>query len=117
MKKFILLLHDELEKERGYSPEEMQQLVQEHMNWVEKLTNEGTFLGGDGLVPDGMTIQGKDVLVKDGPYAESKEIIGGYYLLQANSLEEVTEIAKECPCHHWGGVTEIRPIMDYESEQ
>ena len=114
MKKFILLLHDELEKERGYAPEEMQKLIQEHMNWVEKLTQQGNFLGGDGLVPDGVTIARKEGLIKDGPYAASKEIIGGYYLLQAASLEEVTEIAKECPCHHWGGVTEIRPIMDYD---
>ena len=115
MKKFILLLHDELEKEKGYSPDEMQKLVQQHMGWVQKLSKDGTFLGGDGLAPDGKVITGKDSLVKDGPYIESKEIIGGYYLLQANSLEEATEIAKECPCHHWGGVTEIRPIMDYES--
>ena len=114
MKKFILLLHDELEKEKGYSPDEMQRLVQEHMSWVQELSENGTFLGGDGLVPDGKVIQGAAALVKDGPYIESKEIIGGYYLLQANSLEEVTEIAKGCPCHRWGGVTEIRPIMDYE---
>jgi len=117
MKKFILLLHDTLEKEKGYSPDEMQKLVQEHMNWVQKLSTDGTFLGGDGLMPDGKVITGKDALVKDGPYIESKEIIGGYYLLQANSIEEATVIAKECPCHHWGGVTEIRPIMDYESER
>lgn len=116
MKKFILLLHDDFEKEKAYSPDSMQQLVQEHMAWVQKLSEQGTFLGGDGLVPDGNLITGKDSIVKDGPYIESKEIIGGYYLLQANSLEEVTEIAKECPCHLWGGVTEIRPIMDYESE-
>lgn len=115
MKKFILLLHDNFEKEKNYSPEEMQQLIQEHMGWIEKLSENGSFLGGDGLVPEGKLISGKEALVKDGPYIESKEIIGGYYLLQANSLAEATEIAKECPCHHWGGVTEIRPIMDYES--
>jgi len=115
MKKFILLLHDELEKEKGYSPEEMQKLIKEHMSWVEKLSKEGTFLGGEGLVPDGKVITGKESIIKDGPYMESKEIIGGYYLLQANSLEEATKIAKECPCHFWGGVTEVRPIMEYES--
>jgi len=100
MKKFILLLHDTLEKEKGYSPDEMQKLVQEHMNWVQKLSTDGTFLGGDGLMPDGKVITGKDALVKDGPYIESKEIIGGYYLLQANSIEEATVIAKECLTEH-----------------
>lgn len=116
MKKFILLLHSEYEQEKNYSPQEMQELVGAHMGWVQKLSESGHYLGGDGLSIDGKTISGKSSLVKDGPYIESKEIIGGYYLLQANSLDEITEIAKACPCHLWGGVTEVRPIMDYESD-
>lgn len=117
MKKFILLLHKDLQVEKNYSPNEMQELIQAHMNWVQKLITDGNFLGGDGLVPDGKCITGKDSLVKDGPYIESKEIIGGYYLLQAKNLDEVMEIAKGCPCHHYNGTTEIRPIMDYGNEK
>lgn len=113
MKKFILLLHDELEKEKNYSPNEMQKIIEAHIVWSEKLTEKGMLLGGEGLEPDGKFIIGKDSLVKDGPYMEAKEIVGGFYMLQANSIEEIIDIAKECPCHLWGGKTEIRPVVDY----
>lgn len=114
MKKFILLLHDTLENEKNYSPDELQKLVEAHSVWVEKLTKKGIFLGGEGLEPDGKFIVGKDSVVKDGPYMEAKEIVGGFYLLQCKSLEAAVELAKECPCHLWGGKTEVRPVMDYE---
>lgn len=114
MKKFILLLHDELEKEKNYSPDEMQQLIEAHVGWSEKIAEKGMLLGGEGLEADGKFIVGNDSVVKDGPYMEAKEIVGGFYLLQANSLEDVIEVAKECPCHLWGGKTEIRAVVDYD---
>ncbi|MFC5045048.1 YciI family protein [Aquimarina hainanensis] len=115
MKKFILLLRDELETLQQLSPKEIENLVQSHMEWAQKLEEKKFLISGDGLEEKGVLIQGKDCIIKDGPYIESKEMIGGYYLLQAETLEEIIEIAKECPCHLWGGTTEIRPIMDYDA--
>ncbi len=114
MKKFILLLHEDMPAMEKLSPQEMEKLVQSHMDWAQKLRDEGHFLAGDGLSPEGKQIHGKDSLVKDGPYLETKEMIGGYYLLQGADLASITEIAKSCPCHLYGGVTEVRPILDYE---
>ncbi|MEL6195302.1 MAG: YciI family protein [Bacteroidota bacterium] len=114
MKKFLLLLHDKVEQLDQLSPKDMENLVQEHMAWAGKLAEEGHMIEGEGLEEKSITISGKDSVVKDGTFLEAKEIIGGFYYLQANSLEEVIELAKDCPCHLWGGTTEIRPIMNYE---
>lgn len=112
MKQFLLLLHEDIEKMRELSPKEMEGLINVHMEWAAQLAASGHLVSGDGLHEDGVLITGKDCVVKDGPYLETKEVVGGYYLLQADNLDAVVEIAKACPCHLWGGTTEIRPIMD-----
>ncbi len=114
MKKYLLLLHDDIERMQNISPKEMQELVNAHMIWANKLAESGHLISGEGLEEKSVRITGKDSVVKDGTFLESKEIIGGFYYLQAKNINEVTELAKECPCHLWGGVTEIRPIMNYE---
>lgn len=114
MKKFLLLLHEDMEAMSKLSPKEMEELGNSHMVWASKLAESGHLISGDGLHEKGVQISGKDCVVKDGTYLESKEIIGGYYLLQAKNIDSVIELAKECPCHLWGGTTEIRPIMEME---
>lgn len=114
MKKYLLLLHEDIEKMQALSPKEMEELIQAHMAWAEKLGESGHLLSGDGLEEKSVQITGNDCIVKDGTFLESKEMIGGYYLLQAEDVATVIELAKGCPCHLWGGTTEIRPIMEYE---
>ena len=114
MKKFLLLLHDDTEKMSDLSPKEMEELTHAHFAWATKLDEAGHLISGDGLDEHGVQIANKECIVKDGPYLESKEIIGGYYLIQAKDLDTAVKIAKECPCHLWGGTTEIRPVMEYE---
>lgn len=114
MKKFLLLLHEDIETMSSLSPKEMEELGNSHMAWANKLAKSGHLISGDGLHENGVLISGKNSIIKDGPYMESKELIGGYYLLQADDLNTIVEIAKECPCHLWGGTTEIRPIMDMD---
>lgn len=117
MKQFLLLLHEDVEKMSALSPKEMQELARAHMSWADKLAEEGHLIAGDGLQEKSVLITGKEGIIKDGPFMEAKEIIGGYYLLQADDLETVVELARGCPTHSYGGTTEIRPIMameDYE---
>ncbi|MGJ1264306.1 YciI family protein [Sphingobacterium spiritivorum] len=114
MKQFLLLLHEDVQKISELSSKEMQELAQAHMNWATKLAEAGHLISGDGLHENGILITGKDCVIKDGPYLESKEIIGGYYLLQAADLQTIVALAKECPTHLYGGTTEIRPIMEME---
>lgn len=114
MKQYLLLLHEDVEQLNELSPKEMQELANAHMAWANKLAEAGHLISGDGLHEKSVLLTGKDSTVKDGPYLESKEIIGGYYLLRADNLATIIELAKDCPTHHYGGTTEIRPIMDME---
>ena len=114
MKKFLLLLHEDIEKMKDLSPKQMEELVNAHIAWAGKLAESGHLISGDGLQEKGVLIKGENSVVMDGPYMESKELVGGYYLFEAEDLNTVVKIARECPCHIWGGTTEIRPIMDME---
>lgn len=114
MKKYLLLLHEDMEQMQQLSPREMEELTQAHMAWAEKLGESGHLISGEGLEERSVRISGKDCIVKDGTFLESKEMIGGYYLLQADNLDAAIALAKECPCHQWGGTTEVRPIMEYD---
>jgi hypothetical protein len=114
MKKFLLLLHEDVEKMQQLSPKEIQELTKAHMEWANKLAGSGHLISGEGLDEKSIMISGKDSVVKDGTFLESKEMIGGFYFLQAHNLEEIIELSRECPCHLWGGTTEIRPVMEYE---
>ena len=114
MKKFLLLLHEDIEQMKELSPKEIRELTNAHMAWAKKLAESGHLISGDGLNENGVLITGKEGVIKDGPYMESKELIGGYYLLQADDMDTVLELARECPCHIWGGTTEVRPIMEME---
>ncbi|MFS4415129.1 YciI family protein [Maribacter sp. 2307ULW6-5] len=113
MKKYLLLLHEDIGQMQKLSLDEMEALGKAHMAWAEKLGESGHLLSGEGLEEHSVLISGKSSIVKDGTFLESKEMIGGYYLLQAKDLETVIGLAKSCPCHLWGGTTEIRPIMEY----
>lgn len=114
MKKFILLLHEDVETVKNLSPEQMQELVGQHMKWSEALEKAGNYVSGSGLDQGGKRISGKESMVKDGPYIESKELIGGYYIINAADYDEAVEIAKGCPNHLWGGTTEVRYQMTPE---
>jgi hypothetical protein len=95
----------------GLSPEQMQQVADTWMTWFKRLTDEGKVLAGNPLEPEGKIISGKNGhVVSDGPFAESKEAIGGYFLLQVNTLDEAVEIAQECPGLAYGIRVEVRPV-------
>ncbi|MEO9884980.1 MAG: YciI family protein [Balneola sp.] len=109
MNKYMLLLFDKEESFEKMSPEDMQNEIREHMNWIEALGDK--YDSGEPLLPEAKTIKGKDKVVTDGPYIESKELLGGFYIIKANSLEEATELAKGCPTLGLGGSIEVREVM------
>jgi hypothetical protein len=113
MKKFILLLHENPETLGSFTENDFQKIFEAHSAWSEKLAASGHLLGGEGLAEDGAIISEKKAKVTHEPYVNGT-MVGGYYLLQGENMKEVVELAKECPCHLWGGTTEVRAIMDYE---
>lgn len=115
MKKFLLLLHQDKEAMRQLSATEMKIFLKFQFIWASKLKEKGFFVSGDTLDEAGLQIIDTDCSIEYGPYILANEYIGGYYLLQAPNMNEILEIAKECPCHLWGGVTEIRPMVEHEN--
>ena len=96
---------------KGLSPEETQNIVNQWMAWFERLTEQGKAIAGSPLEPVSKVVSGKNGrVIADGPFAESKEAIGGYFLLQVKSLDEAVAIAKDCPGLSYGAVVEVRPV-------
>lgn len=92
------------------SPDEIQRVMSAWNDWFEGLRSEGKLVAGSPLENEGRVVSGKAGAVADGPFAESKEAIGGYFLLNVGSLDEAVEIAKRCPALLHGLTVEVRPI-------
>src|SRR4029434_9963563 len=106
-----LLLFRGTDWDKGLSPEEIQKVMNQLMVWFEGLHRQGKVKAGQPLGEEGRTISGrKGRSVADGPFAESKEAVGGYLILQANDLDEAVAIAKEYPCLDHGATVEVRPV-------
>src|SRR6478672_382675 len=98
--------------DKGLSPAQLQKVVSEWMAWFERLKEEGKCLGGHPLEDEGKVVSGKQCSVADGPFAESKEAIGGYFYLTVANENEAIEIAKKCPGLEYGALVEVRPVAD-----
>ena len=112
MAQFMMLLHSEPPTEGAYSPEEIQAVVQKYQEWSEKMGAAGKLAGGNKLANDaGKVLRGTDdISVVDGPFAETKEVIGGYFILEAKDYAEAAELSKSCPHLAFGGAIELRQI-------
>ena len=96
---------------KGLSPEAMQKLADQWMAWFNRLKDQGRAIAGNPLEREGKIVSGKNGrVVSDGPFAESKETIGGYFLLKVNTLDEAVAIAQECPGLSYGIRVEVRPV-------
>ena len=99
--------------DKGLSPEELQRSMDQFMGWFERLKAEGKCKGGQPLEREGKIVSGKNGrTVADGPFAESKEAIGGYFLLAVSGLDEAVAIAKTCPSLEYGTQVEVRPVAE-----
>jgi len=98
--------------ERGRSPEKMQAMMQKWMTWMKQLTDKGHIKDpGQPLEHTGKLVKGKQKTVTDGPFAETKDIVGGYTLIEARDLDQAVELSKGCPIFEVEGAVEVRPVM------
>ena len=107
-----MLLFRGLHWDKGLSPEEIQKIMGQWNAWFERLTLQGKVKGAQPLERQGKIVSGKGRTVADGPFAESKEAVGGYFLLQVDGLDEAVEIAKDCPAIEYGVAVEVRPVAE-----
>ena len=110
MTDFLYLFRDCEGAKGKMSPEQLQQHMQKWMDWIERLAKAGIYKAGEPLDKGGKVIRGKKQAVTDGPYAESKDLVGGYLIIKADSLAKATTLAKECPIYELDGSVEIREI-------
>jgi hypothetical protein len=111
MAQYLILIYEDESNYIDPSPEVWQQAMEAHTRFAGQVGElGGTLLGGNALQPTGTATSIHGDVVTDGPFAETKEALGGYYLIEARDLDQALEIAKLCPAP-FGGV-EVRPIMD-----
>jgi len=98
--------------DRGLATEELQQAINKMTAWFEGLNARGKVKAGQPLGAQGRIVSGGNGgLVVDGPFAESKEAVGGYLLLQADDLDEAVKIARSIPSLKYGITVEVRPVL------
>jgi hypothetical protein len=94
------------------------QVMAEYNEYTEMLRSRGVYLGGEALQPvtTATTVRVKDgnTITTDGPFAETKEALGGFYLVEAKDLDEALDLGAKCPGAKYGSI-EVRPIFDFEA--
>ena len=111
MEKFMLIFHGGVKQ--NSSPQDLQANMDKWMAWIERLNKEGKYVAGDPLLPGGKLVTGKTT-VSDGPYTEGKELVGGYFVINANSIDEAAAECRDYPDFEYGGQVQVRQIMQID---
>ena len=112
MSEYLILIYGDEQAYATADEAAQMQLMEAHNRFAEQVVELGAkMLGGNALTPTATATSIRGDVVTDGPFAETKEALGGYYLIEAPDLDHALDIAKLCPAR-FGGV-EVRPIMDY----
>ena len=117
--KYALLIYGDEAAGASASPEEMQQVMDAWWAYEAELQKQqGLRLAGEALQPTRtatcVRVEGGEPVTVDGPFAETKEQLGGFYLLECKDLDEAIEWAVKCPGSK-GGTIEIRPVMEFDT--
>ena len=91
----------------------MSHRVAKWRDWIQALSQQGTFTAGQPLQNEGQVVAGRAKVITDGPFAEGKEIVGGYLIVRASDLPEAVEMSKGCPIFEYGGSVEVRAIQPF----
>jgi hypothetical protein len=115
MAEYLLIFRggDAARTEDQQSPEKWDAHMQKWMQWMSDLTQKGKFVGAQPLKVAGRVVTGIDKVVTDGPFIEGKEVVGGYLICKADSLDEAVEISKSCPVLEHDGIVEGREINEH----
>jgi hypothetical protein len=114
MADFLFVYRGRPESHGKMTPEEMQQHMQKWHTWIAEGFQKGWMLNaGDGLKREGRVVNAKKV-VTDGPFVEAKEVVGGFSIVRADSIDAAAELAKGCPGLMLGGTVEVRPLEGFK---
>jgi len=115
--RYTLLIHLDERAMEGKPPEEMAPVLDAWYQYTSALQSSKTWLAGEALQPTSaattVRVQGDRTIVTDGPYAETKEQLGGFYMIEAENLDQAIEWAAKMPHMAGGGAVEVRPVMEF----
>ncbi len=113
MSQYLILIYEDETQYASATPELFGEILQEHNQFAAQVEQRGVkLLGGAALQPTGTATSVRGSEVTDGPFAETKEALGGYYLIDAPDLDAALAVGKLCPAR-FGGV-EVRPVMTFD---
>jgi hypothetical protein len=116
--RYLLLLYGDESQWAEASPEDIQRSMEDYGKFGEEVTKSGAFIAGEGLEATNaattVRVRAGEAVLSDGPFAETREQLGGFYLLECRDLDEAVRWASKIPAVFTGSV-EIRPVMNYEA--
>lgn len=115
MARFMLLLHDDPAYFASMTPAQMGEIIERYSAWSARLAEQGRLSGGEKLKDHGgraLRRQGGRVVASDGPYVEAKDVVGGFFIIEAASMQEAEALVQDCP--HLAGPNwiELREIEE-----
>lgn len=116
MNKYMLAFWNAIPSEQDFaqlSPEAIQAEIQKWNDWIGGIAAQGKMISAEGLYPTGKTVSGSNHFITDGPFTEGKEIIGGFMILTADSIDEAVELSKGCPIYDSEGRVEVREVQKF----
>ena len=116
MKEFMMIFIGADYEALGLSPQQLQERMGKWFAWGDKMKEKGILRGGEALYAHGKQITGPDRIESDGPFAESKELVGGYYTVAVDSYEEAAKVAQDYPDFDLNGTVEIREIVKFDKQ-
>ena len=117
--KYVCLIYDEEKKMTGMTKAEGDALMGEYFAFTEGIKKSGQYVGGEALQPvqtaTTVRVRNGKMSTTDGPFAETKEQLGGFYLITATDLNDVLQIASKIPSARVGSI-EVRPVVDFSQQ-
>ena len=110
MKEFMMIFRTEKNDNPKPSPEQMQVMIGQWQDWIGGIAAQGKFVSTNALGFEGKTVHA-NITITDGPYAEIKEIVGGYIIVKAENLDAAVKLSEGCPTLAIGGTVEVRDVM------
>jgi hypothetical protein len=118
--KYMLTIYADESNYADATPEQVGKMFEAHGRFGQAATEAGVMRGGEGLQPTAtattVRVRDGETMLTDGPYAETREQLGGFYMIECGDLDEAVRWASQIPEAQWGSV-EVRPVMDYEGMQ
>lgn len=112
MPRFMVMMHENDDAWERLSAEEKQKAMEKYFAWADELRQGDHMRGGDPLVRGGRVLRVAGGEIVDGPFTETKEVLTGYYMIEARDLDEAARLARGCPALDHGETVVVREVAD-----